>query len=113
MDGFTEMMLAKTDLGIAGRYVRTLVPETLRPIFDTIEDEYARTVQEVLAVTGSTALLDSNPVLRRTLAIRDTYLEPLHHLQVALLRQYRETGALGRVVATAPGARRPGIHVGG
>jgi phosphoenolpyruvate carboxylase len=101
-----EMMLAKTDLGIAGRYVRTLVPETLRPIFDTIEDEYARTVQEVLAVTGSTALLDSNPVLRRTLAIRDTYLEPLHHLQVALLRQYREIGALGRVVATAPGARR-------
>jgi phosphoenolpyruvate carboxylase len=102
-----EMMLTKTDLDIAGRYVRTLVPEPLRPIFNKIRDEYARTVREVLAVTGSTALLDSNPVLRRTLGVRDTYLEPLHHLQVALLRQYRDSGAPGRAVATAPGARRP------
>ena len=45
-------------------------------------------------------------MLQRTLAVRDTYLEPLHHLQVALLRQYRESGAAGRAVATAPGARR-------
>ena len=39
-----EMMLAKTDLVIARRYVETLVPEILRPIFTTIEQEYARTV---------------------------------------------------------------------
>ncbi|MEU7619138.1 phosphoenolpyruvate carboxylase [Micromonospora rifamycinica] len=101
-----EMMLTKTDLSIARRYVETLVPEQLHPIFDKIEQEYELTKQEVLAVTSSPALLENSPVLQRTLAVRDTYLEPLHHLQVALLRQYRDSGAAGRAVATAPGGRR-------
>jgi phosphoenolpyruvate carboxylase len=101
-----EMMLSKTDLDIARRYVETLVPGRLRRIFALIEEEYALTVREILAVTGAAQLLASNPVLKRTLAVRDTYLEPLHHLQVALLRQYRDSGAAGRAIATAPGARR-------
>ncbi len=101
-----EMMLTKTDLGIARRYVETLVPKQLHPIFDKIEQEYELTRREVLAVTDSPDLLENSPVLQRTLAVRDTYLEPLHHLQVALLRQYRDSGAAGRAVATAPGGRR-------
>ncbi|HEY0698099.1 MAG TPA: phosphoenolpyruvate carboxylase, partial [Micromonospora sp.] len=101
-----EMMLTKTDLDIARRYVETLVPENLRSIFDKITEEYELTKREVLAITDSPALLENSPVLQRTLAVRDTYLEPLHHLQVALLRQYRDSGAAGRAVATAPGARR-------
>jgi phosphoenolpyruvate carboxylase len=84
-----EMMLAKTDLGIARRYVDTLVPAELRHVFDTITEEYESTVREVLAVTGESTVLEAQPALRRTLGVRDTYLEPLHHLQVALLRQYR------------------------
>jgi phosphoenolpyruvate carboxylase len=96
-----EMMLAKTDLGIAGRYVETLVPAELQHIFATIRDEYARTVEQVLAITGEARSLDRQPVLRRTLAVRDTYLEPLHHLQVALLSQYRADRG-------APGSVRPG-----
>ncbi|MFC8846127.1 MULTISPECIES: phosphoenolpyruvate carboxylase [unclassified Micromonospora] len=101
-----EMMLTKTDLSIARRYVETLVPKKLHPIFAKIEQEYELTKREVLAVTASPALLEGSPVLQRTLAVRDTYLEPLHHLQVALLRQYRDSGAAGRAVATAPGGRR-------
>jgi phosphoenolpyruvate carboxylase len=101
-----EMMLAKTDLGIARRYVQTLVPEPLQPIFDRIEQEYELTRREVLAVTGSRTLLEKSPVLKRTLAVRDTYLEPLHHLQVALLRQYRESEASERVIGSTPGLRR-------
>jgi phosphoenolpyruvate carboxylase len=96
-----EMMLAKTDLAIARGYVQNLVPGPLRSIFDTIEAEYHTTVTEVLKVTGESAPLDANPVLKRTLAVRDTYLEPLHHLQVALLRQYRDAGR-----TQAPGLRR-------
>jgi phosphoenolpyruvate carboxylase len=101
-----EMMLAKTDLNIARRYVETLVPEGLRPIFAKIEEEYERTVREVLAITGGTGLLSGQAELSRTLGVRDTYLEPLHHLQVALLRQYRELGDQDRQVATGPGGRR-------
>ncbi|MEU4558960.1 phosphoenolpyruvate carboxylase [Actinoplanes sp. NPDC023936] len=101
-----EMMLAKTDLSIARRYVETLVPEELHPIFEKIEREYELTVQEVLAITGGTELLSSQPELSRTLGVRDTYLEPLHHLQVALLRQYRDLGDASRQIPTAPGARR-------
>nr|WP_296068059.1 phosphoenolpyruvate carboxylase [uncultured Actinoplanes sp.] len=101
-----EMMLTKTDLDIARRYVETLVPENLRPIFTRIEQEYALTVREVLAITGGDDLLASQPELKRTLSVRDTYLEPLHHLQVALLRQYRDLGDADRQLATAPGARR-------
>jgi phosphoenolpyruvate carboxylase len=101
-----EMMLFKTDLSIAHRYVDTLVPASLRHVFDKIAAEYHRSVREVLAITGESALLERQPALRRTLDIRDTYLEPLHHLQVALLRQYRDSGAAGRMVSTAPGGRR-------
>jgi phosphoenolpyruvate carboxylase len=101
-----EMMLTKTDLGIARRYVETLVPENLWPIFDRIEREYECTVREVLAITGGSGLLSGQPQLSRTLSVRDTYLEPLHHLQVALLRQYRDLGDGERQAATAPDARR-------
>ena len=95
-----EMMLAKTDLSIATRYVETLVPDELRHIFATVRAEYERTVEQVLALTEENSSLERQPVLRRTLAVRDTYLEPLHHLQVALLTQYRA----GR---STPGSIRP------
>jgi phosphoenolpyruvate carboxylase len=88
-----EMTLAKTDLGIAERYVQALVPERLWPVFDQIREEYERTVAEVLAITGESEVLQAQPALARTLAVRDTYLEPLHHLQVALLAQQRSLPA--------------------
>lgn len=101
-----EMMLAKTDLSIARGYVNALVPAPLQSIFAAIEDEYALTAAEVLAITGESSLLENQPVLKRTLVVRDTYLEPLHHLQVALLRQYRDHGHAGKSMPTAPGGRR-------
>jgi phosphoenolpyruvate carboxylase len=84
-----QMTLAKTDLDIAARYVRTLVPTEQARLFDQIREEHQRTVTEVLRVTGQSALLESTPVLRRTLALRDTYLAPLHALQVSLLDRSR------------------------
>ena len=86
-----SMTLAKTDLAIAREYVRTLAPDGLDTLAE-IEDEYRRTTEQVLLVTGADRLLDDDPVLRTTLEIRDTYLLPLHHLQVQLLRRRRDGG---------------------
>jgi phosphoenolpyruvate carboxylase len=89
--GNVEMTLAKTDLRIAGVYVAELVDPSLHPIFDGIVAEHASTLREVLRLTGSSTLLARHPVLRNTLAVRSSYLEPLHHLQVELLAQRRRS----------------------
>ncbi|WP_370290139.1 phosphoenolpyruvate carboxylase [Nocardioides sp.] len=83
------MTLAKTDLDIAALYVEELVDDDLRPLLGVVRAEQERTLDGVLAVTGEAALLEGNPILRRTLAVRDRYLEPLHHLQVQLLARRR------------------------
>ncbi|HEU5000456.1 MAG TPA: phosphoenolpyruvate carboxylase, partial [Lapillicoccus sp.] len=85
-----QMTVAKTDLAIAARYVRTLVPDEYAHLFDRIREEHQRTVDEILAVTGQSSLLDSAPVLRRTLELRDSYLAPLHALQSSLLARVRD-----------------------
>jgi phosphoenolpyruvate carboxylase len=84
-----SMTLVKTDLDIAARYVEALAPDDVRGVLDDIRAEHELTVEQVLAVTGDSALLDRNPVLRTTLEIRDNYLEPLHHLQIQLLARHR------------------------
>ncbi|MBM6404951.1 phosphoenolpyruvate carboxylase [Phycicoccus sp. CSK15P-2] len=85
-----QMTLTKTDLDIAARYVRELVPDDATHLFDQVREEHARTVDEVLAVTGQSELLESAPLLRRTLEIRDDYLLPLHALQTSLLARSRD-----------------------
>jgi phosphoenolpyruvate carboxylase len=84
-----EMTLAKTDLSIARRYVDRLADPALKHVFDLVVAEHDRTVAEVLRLTGADELLAAQPQLRRTLAVRDLYLSPLHHLQVELLARYR------------------------
>jgi phosphoenolpyruvate carboxylase len=87
-----QMTLAKTDLGIAAHYVDELVAPEARGAFETIRAEHATTLQEVLLLTGQDELLQSAPVLKRTLELRDAYLAPLHALQVSLLARSRASG---------------------
>lgn len=90
-----EMTLVKTDLGIARRYVESLAPPHTWRLFDMIEAEHARTVAAIVEVTRQDSLLEKAPVLRRTLAVRDSYLTPIHDLQLSLLRRVRAAERAG------------------
>ena len=84
-----EMTLAKTDLNIAKRYVDTLVDPALHKIFEQIKSEFELTVNELLLMTGEKEILGNQPILARTLQIRDTYLAPIQLLQVSLQSRVR------------------------
>ncbi len=86
-----EMVLFKTDLDIAWRYVERLADPSLHGIFERIAEEHRRTVAQVLSLTGRDRLLDRHPLLRRTLEIRDAYLDPISYLQVSLLARLRNS----------------------
>jgi phosphoenolpyruvate carboxylase len=92
------MVLAKTDLSIAQHYA-TLVPDdSLRHhVFGRIVEEHARAVYWHGVITGSTDLLADNPSLARSIANRFAYLDPLHILQVSLLKRFRAGDAEERV----------------
>jgi phosphoenolpyruvate carboxylase len=87
-----EMTLAKTDLVTARRYVETLVPQELHHFLDEITAEFELTVKEILHLTEKDSLLSEQPVLARTLQVRDAYLSPLHLLQINLLQRVRAKG---------------------
>lgn len=83
-----EMTLTKTDLNIAERYVDQLVPEEHRHLFDRIRSEFELTVEQISWLIGG-ELMEHLPILKRTLSVRDAYLDPLNFLQVSLLKRSR------------------------
>ncbi len=86
-----EMALAKTDFQIARQYAETLVaPELSQRIFSLLEEEYERSCQAVIKVTGERRLLEKQPVLQRSIAVRNPYVDPMSYLQVELLARLRE-----------------------
>jgi phosphoenolpyruvate carboxylase len=86
-----EMTLAKSSMDIAGAYL-ALVPAELDPdgFFERIAGEHARTVAAVLAILETETLLERQPVLRRSVELRNPYVDPMNALQVQLLRRFRE-----------------------
>ncbi|NNN07946.1 MAG: phosphoenolpyruvate carboxylase [Acidimicrobiaceae bacterium] len=84
-----EMTLAKTDLDVARQYVEHLVPRELHYLFDMIVAEHQLTMTELLAITQSDRLLQSQPLLATTLETRDQYLRPLQLMQIQLLERVR------------------------
>jgi phosphoenolpyruvate carboxylase len=84
-----EMVLAKSEGGIAAEYDRRLVPAELQPLGAELRRRLARAIQAVLAVTRHPQLLDSNPVLRRSIDVRNPYVDPINLVQIELLRRLR------------------------
>ncbi|SHM30305.1 phosphoenolpyruvate carboxylase [Rhizobacter sp. OV335] len=86
-----DMVLAKSDLGIAARYVDLVEDKKLgKKIFGLIQAEWQRTSDAVSLITGEKHRLASNPSLARSIEHRFPYLDPLNHLQVELMRRYRQ-----------------------
>ena len=85
-----DMVLAKTDMGIASRYAELVEDAALREqIFGRIQDERERSQKWLFAITDHTELFQDNPTLARSIRNRTPYIDPLNHLQVELLRRYR------------------------
>lgn len=103
-----DMVLAKSDLRIAARYVELVEDKKLaKRIFTAVQAEWAKTDEMLSLITGEKARLAANPALARSIEHRFPYLDPLNHLQVELMRRYRHQRA------SDPGADRVkrGIHL--
>ena len=85
-----EMVLAKADSRIAAQYDRTLVPEKLRPLGDELRTRLIRTTEAVLKTTTHRELLEQNPVLRRSISVRNPYVDPINLVQVEVIRRLRK-----------------------
>ena len=99
-----DMVLAKSDLALASRYAELVGDARLRKrIFAIIEAEWHRTVDALQMITGEKQRLSNNAALARSIRHRFPYIDPLHHLQVELVRRHRE-GSLDE-------RARRGIHI--
>lgn len=99
-----DMVLAKSDIAIASRYSDLVEDAELRErIFSCIRTEHAATIEALKAITGQTELQEGNPLLKRSIRNRFPYLDPLNHVQLELLRQFRDGHKDDRI--------RLGIHL--
>jgi phosphoenolpyruvate carboxylase len=104
-----DMVLAKSDLGIAARYVDLVEDRKIgRKIFAAIQAEWQATGDALALITGHEERLYANPALARSIAHRFPYLDPLNHLQVELMRRSRAKRDSGDVESARV---MNGIHI--
>ncbi|HET7888970.1 MAG TPA: phosphoenolpyruvate carboxylase [Bradyrhizobium sp.] len=85
-----DMVLAKSSIAIASRYAELVPDVALREkIFERIRREWQCSIDKLLEITGQTRLLESNPLLERSIRNRFPYIDPLNHVQVELLKEHR------------------------
>ncbi len=98
-----EMALGKADLGTARLYSTLVKDAKLRErIYDLFEAEFHRTVRALLAVTRQKELLETNQVLAHSIKLRNPYVDPMHLIQVDMLRRKRageDTPEVNRAIA--------------
>lgn len=87
-----DMVLSKSNIAIASRYAELVSDPVLREtIFTRIRAEWQDSIDALLTITGQDALLESNPLLARSIRNRFPYLDPLNHVQVELLKRHRSS----------------------
>jgi len=94
-----DMVLAKSDIAIASRYAELVKDSALRDvIFARLREEWHDSIAAVLEIMGQEMLLESNPLLARSIRNRFPYLDPLNHVQIELLNRHRAGDTDERVV---------------
>ncbi|MEA3057663.1 MAG: phosphoenolpyruvate carboxylase, partial [Sphingomonadales bacterium] len=84
------MVLAKSDMAIAARYAGLVEDRAAAgELFGRVRDEWHRTHDRLLEITGESRLLENNPRLENSIRLRLPYIQPLNHLQIELLRRFR------------------------
>jgi phosphoenolpyruvate carboxylase len=106
-----EAMLGRTDMDIASHY-DALAGNDLRTQGEPIRREYELTVKHILRLRGSARLLDGDPTLQRSIQLRNPYIDPMHLMQVDLLRRWRKTERRDRALFGALRATINGIAQG-
>ena len=111
-----EIAMAKADFAIARMYADLVTDEAIRTrVFEMLHQEFERTRQVILSITGQRELLETNPVLFRSVRLRNPYVDPLSLVQVDLLRRKRTAVAQSSVdpsLEYAIGATMNGIAAG-
>ncbi len=96
--GNMEMVLAKSDMAIARNYADLVPDQSLADdIFGTIKSGWNMAHDQLLTITGQATLLEANPALGNSIRLRLPYIEPLNHLQIALMRRHRAGEADPRI----------------
>ncbi|MGA2127669.1 MAG: phosphoenolpyruvate carboxylase [Xanthobacteraceae bacterium] len=94
-----DMVLAKSDIGIASRYADLVDEAPLRqPVFARLHAEWEDSIEALFAIMEQTSLLERNPALARSIRDRSAYLDPLNHVQIELLKRHRGGDTDERVV---------------
>ncbi|ABF42690.1 Phosphoenolpyruvate carboxylase [Candidatus Koribacter versatilis Ellin345] len=107
-----ELAMAKADLSIAKLYSALVPDRSLRErIFDKLADEFERTRRQILSLKQQSELLEKNPVLLRSIRLRNPYVDPLSLVQVELLRRKR-SGMESEELNYALGSTMNGIAAG-
>jgi phosphoenolpyruvate carboxylase len=99
----TAMVLAKTDARIAAEYDRRLVPDALRPLGADLRGRLERAIRATLDVSGHRELLEENQVLKRSINVRNPYVDPINLVQIEILRRLRLGRPEGRPLRSDAG----------
>jgi phosphoenolpyruvate carboxylase len=85
-----QLTLLKADMRIAHRYASLVPDEAIRVrIFDAIAEEFHRTEIAILDITGQKTLLEREPVLAKSVQLRNPYIDPLNYIQIEMIRRLR------------------------
>ena len=85
-----EMVLSKADPEIAGRYDEVLVSKELQPLGKSFRERLIRLIDSVNAIKDQKNLLEKNPEIQKTLDLRHKYTDPLHLMQIELIKRCRD-----------------------